>query len=448
VGKAGTTPEGLDIVVSRGPYPGNVGPVVTISANTTNASVGAAVTFQAEAADPNGDTLAYFWDFGDQTAGSNQPVVLHSWPANGEFVVRCTVSDLRGGQASASVVVRVGSVTTFLAQGRIRRHGEPEEGELVKATSLFSYTDSDGTYRISRLRNLRYTLGAALEGWNFADAGADNPVTLSGSTTGIDFEALPDALNSVTLIQLSSVWRYRDDGVFPGSGWASPTYDDNGWKSGRAKLGYGLGNETTMISYGSDTTNRYLTTWFRQSFVLGNPSAVQHLVCRLRRDDGAVAYLNGQEVFRANMPAGEVLPSTRALVDVASTEEPVYFTRWASPASLVPGTNVIAVEIHLASPASLDLGFDLEVWGEADDLAALRPSLTVQAGATNISILWPSAYNGWSLYGATELGPIIPWALSGNPAASNGWSSVLFPSPQAQEFFRLRKPGFCGTWGD
>jgi hypothetical protein len=45
-------------------------------------------------------------------------------------------------------------------------------------------------------------------------------------------------------------------------------------------------------------------------------SPIDHLLFRLRRDDGAVLYLNGQEIYRENMPAGIVQPSTLALADI------------------------------------------------------------------------------------------------------------------------------------
>ena len=61
-------------------------------------------------------------------------------------------------------------------------------------------------------------------------------------------------------------------------------------------------------------------------------------------DDGAVFYLNGQEVLRVNLPAGTVSHSTAASTNVtASTLSAVLPV--ASDA-LVSGTNVLAVEVH------------------------------------------------------------------------------------------------------
>ncbi|MFM1769705.1 MAG: hypothetical protein RJA22_2234 [Verrucomicrobiota bacterium] len=75
--------------------------------------------------------------------------------------------------------------------------------------------------------------------------------------------------------------------------------------------------------------------------------------------DGAIFYLNGVEVYRHNLPAGPVSHTTPALADVAPTG---YLGQVAiSAASLVSGTNVLAVEIHQAagSPDGPVVGVEL-----------------------------------------------------------------------------------------
>src|SRR5688500_14326876 len=80
-----------------------------------------------------------------------------------------------------------------------------------------------------------------------------------------------------------------------GSAWRSVGYDDGAWKSGRAQLGYGDGDEATVVGYGPSSSSRYMTTYFRASFTVADPSQVEELVLELLRDDGAVVYLNGTE---------------------------------------------------------------------------------------------------------------------------------------------------------
>src|SRR5512138_3187511 len=70
------------------------------------------------------------------------------------------------------------------------------------------------------------------------------------------------AAAQVTLVPAGSEWRYLDNGVNLGPNWRSLNFDDSSWKSGRGQLGYGDGDEMTVISYGSDPTNKYPTYYF------------------------------------------------------------------------------------------------------------------------------------------------------------------------------------------
>src|SRR6185369_11546506 len=109
VGKGGTVPESLDVVVNLGSFPTNVPPTVALLANVTNAAIGVTLGFSATASDANGDALAYYWDFGDGDFGTNSSIATKSWSAAGDYVVRCTVTDMKGGTASASVIVTIGA---------------------------------------------------------------------------------------------------------------------------------------------------------------------------------------------------------------------------------------------------------------------------------------------------------------------------------------------------
>jgi uncharacterized repeat protein (TIGR01451 family) len=177
------------------------------------------------------------------------------------------------------------------------------------------------------------------------------------------------------LVAAGSVWRYRDDGSNFGAVWSGQNYDDSNWKSGPAKLGYGEGDEATVVSYGPNPTNRYVTTYFRQSFLVDNPSDFASLLLRLKRDDGAIVYLNGAEVFRSNMPTGAVSSVTFAASQTVGADETNFFTTTLSSNLLVSGVNLLAVEVHQDSPTSDDLSFDLELDGY---LASPQPPAILQ----------------------------------------------------------------------
>lgn len=161
-----------------------------------------------------------------------------------------------------------------------------------------------------------------------------------------------------TLVAPGSSWRYLDSGVPPAEDWITPGFDDHGWAEGPAPLGYG-DVQATWISYGADPNHKHITSWFRLEFEVDDAATAGPLTVGLRRDAGGVVYLNGQEVLRANLPDGAVEATTLADEAVEGIYEFKYFRDQADPILLVQGTNVLAVELHLASPASDDLTFDL-----------------------------------------------------------------------------------------
>ena len=186
--KGGTTPESLDIAVNFGTFPGNAAPTVSVDASGTTTTAGSSLDFTATASDANSDALAYYWDFGDGTFGTNGNGASKSWASAGEYVVRCVVSDMKGGVASDSVVVTVGNPGTYRISGQAIAGGLPVQGVRVWVSSMrMTYTDSDGSYTITGLPAGSYTVSAYLDGYNFTASGFANPVSVGPNATGVNF---------------------------------------------------------------------------------------------------------------------------------------------------------------------------------------------------------------------------------------------------------------------
>jgi tartrate-resistant acid phosphatase type 5 len=176
------------------------------------------------------------------------------------------------------------------------------------------------------------------------------------------YTLLADVLPLVPLIAAGSSWKFLDDGSDQGTAWQQGDFDDTSWLSGQAELGYGDGDEATLVSFGPDLSAKFITTYFRKRFTVTNPSALSTVRLELLRDDGAVVYLNGTEIFRSNMPSPSDF-STLAVVAIDGSDEQVWHASAVDPALLSAGTNVIAVEIHQADPASSDISFNLALTG-------------------------------------------------------------------------------------
>ena len=164
-----------------------------------------------------------------------------------------------------------------------------------------------------------------------------------------------------TLVATGSLWKYLDDGSDQGTAWYQPKFDDSGWASGPAELGYGDGGEATVVRYGPDTNNRYITAYFRHTFTVSDPANYPSLLLKILRDDGAVVYLNGAEVFRTNMPEGAITCKTPASRAVGGPDEGEFIETPIDANSLVAGENVLAVEVHQDRPNSTDISFDLSL---------------------------------------------------------------------------------------
>ncbi|NRB28267.1 MAG: CotH kinase family protein, partial [Roseibacillus sp.] len=183
------------------------------------------------------------------------------------------------------------------------------------------------------------------------------------------------------LVSTGSTWKYLDNGSNQGTAWRNPGFNDNSWESGAAELGYGDDDEATTLSFGPSSNAKYATTYFRHSFNATNVDDYTKLTLGLRRDDGAVVYLNGNEVARSNMPNGTITYLTTSSTFVSGADERAYFPIDIPPVDLLNGQNTLAVEIHQYSGTSSDISFDLQLDGLKTTTA--NPLFLTTAG-TNI----------------------------------------------------------------
>jgi hypothetical protein len=165
------------------------------------------------------------------------------------------------------------------------------------------------------------------------------------------------------LIAEKQYWNYNDNGANLLTAWRDYGYREtaNEWQCGRGELGYGDGDETTVVEYGPSSSSKYPTTYFRHYFSVYDFELVDTILIKLRRDDGALIYINGQEVVRSAMPNGTILYNTYANVTADGSNEDIFFEYKFLATMLVPGTNEIAVEIHQVNATSSDITLDMEL---------------------------------------------------------------------------------------
>lgn len=177
---------------------------------------------------------------------------------------------------------------------------------------------------------------------------------------------LSSAAYSTILIPFKSSWKYLDNGTDQGTTWTSSGFSDASWSSGNGELGFGDGDEGTVIGFGSDANNKYITTYFRKTF--NNPGGYSSYTLSIKRDDGAVVYVNGVEVFRNNIAVGH---NYQTLATTASDDGAIPLLVLLPASAFVSGANTIAVEMHQSAINSSDLSFDLSLSGNDGTLANL-----------------------------------------------------------------------------
>jgi hypothetical protein len=212
------------------------------------------------------------------------------------------------------------------------------------------------------------------------------------------------------LVPAGAVWKYLDTGADQGTAWRAPAFNDSGWKTGAAELGYGDGDEATLVGFGPNSSAKYPTTYFRHAFTVADPSAYGGLALRVLRDDGAIVYLNGIEVFRTNMPTGTVTAATFASTVVLDANERTYVTAAISPARLVAGTNVLAVELHQSDATSSDLSFNLTLT-TAEAVTVTRGPYLQRGTPSSTRVRWRTS------------APVIGRVQYGQTAGAHTWAA-------------------------
>jgi len=231
------------------------------------------------------------------------------------------------------------------------------------------------------------------------------PFKLGAGGESIGIYRVTTSPTDTTLIPVGAIWKYRDLGTDPGPDWMKLTYDDTSWTSGAAELGYGDGDETTIVSYGPNAADKYPTTYFRHHFTVTDPSLLGDIRFNVKVDDGAILYLNGTEVARLHVTDG-----AKTYLDYSGYAGGEYgFEPVDIPASVFrAGENVLAVEVHQADPGSSDISM-----AAALIVSEINPADVVLVDAISN---FPSQVTDVS-YGR-------------DPASTNGWSFFAEPTPE------------------
>jgi hypothetical protein len=243
------------------------------------------------------------------------------------------------------------------------------------------------------------------------------------------------------LVSFGAIWRYNEHETnsLPPS-WVTLNYNDNPevppyhWWSDYGAFGFDtVGQTSPCLLVRTPLSIGRTTYYFRKRLSVTDrfpPDAMLRLWHFV--DDGAVFYLNGNEIYRTRMPPGPIEYSTLAtnISDAlcAYVDLPVVHL-------LADGANILAVEVHQAmepEPTNTDVAFDAGLgvlFRRTPAIPTLHVTYTPSAAVLN----WQGV--GWSLERAGNLSG--PWSRA--TTSTNEYVSP-FGLPGERRFFRLVNP--------
>lgn len=253
--------------------------------------------------------------------------------------------------------------------GQLKTYGEQR--------NVFMFNDLSQFFNLSGSVGLQVEVTPADRGWvslhdlrlpEYPWSGnylKNRPFTLTAEAKpGFNFirwEKTEDS--AVTLLEPGANWRYRDAATAPPANWFQKNFDATTWPEGPAEFGYGDGDEATTLDFGSNSNDKTIGYYFRKAFTVNDPATFSSITAKMVADDGAVVYLNGQEIWRYNMPAGNIDFTTLATATISGGGETAWNEKNLPTTALIAGENVLAVEVHQAVANSSDVSFNFQLIG-------------------------------------------------------------------------------------
>ena len=242
------------------------------------------------------------------------------------------------------------------------------------------------------------------------------------------------AADAATPLPKLSTWRWST-GSDLGVAWRAPAYDDALWASGPGALGFGDPFIVSAIPMGPNATTRHPAAYFRTTFqVPDDPATITSLALAVNYDDGFVLWLNGVELARRGI-SGTVTYGSLATLHEGGAYVSIDVT--ALKALLVPGTNVLAAEVHQATLTSSDLAWDAELTYQTGAAAVTRGPYLAMGTPESMSIRWrtnvPTDSRVWLGSAPGALAPDV-----GDPALTTEHElRVSGLSPATQYFYAV-----------
>lgn len=157
-----------------------------------------------------------------------------------------------------------------------------------------------------------------------------------------------------SIVQAQQVWHYFPGTSEPASNWNDIKFDDNSWATGGGGIGYGDGDDSTLI-------DPVISVYIRRKFNILDTANIGAMVFYMDYDDAFVAYINGVEIARANVmgsPPSYLTEATtyrEATMYSGGIPEEFQIPSSVVSATILEGENVLAIQVHNRGIGSSDM---------------------------------------------------------------------------------------------
>jgi hypothetical protein len=155
-----------------------------------------------------------------------------------------------------------------------------------------------------------------------------------------------------TLVNQGDEFKYLIPTSEPDGNWNDLNFDDSNWSSGSSGFGYADGDDATTIPNGTQSI------YLRKTFAISSLATISSLILDMDYDDAFVAYINGNEVARANIngtpPAYNSGTITDREAQMYTGGKPERFLITDFNSILKEGQNILTIQAHNISAGSSD----------------------------------------------------------------------------------------------
>jgi hypothetical protein len=310
------------------------------------------------------------WLADELFAGNNDFIELFNPAPQPVALGGCFLSNAEGAPALNPVpalsFMAAGGYQSFVADGNASQGANhvnftlnPDVGQIMLSDAALNPIDviNYGPQMTDVSQGRSPSGGDTLANFSQPTPGGPNPAANGGNTSVTNITSV-----SVTLLDITNVWRYDNSGTDRGTTWYPAAFNDSAWPSGTGLFGF----ETTPAEYpyafhttipAPNQSGGHITVYYRTHFNWNGSLTNVTLVSTNYVDDGAAYYLNGVKVGSLRMPAS----FTYATLAANQPNEGVAEILPLPAGSLVNGDNVMAVEVHQTVNTSSDDVFGMQL---------------------------------------------------------------------------------------